>query len=162
MSTQKLTTRKVGEHLVALDKFILATRESGYKGTSSAVAEIVDNSIQARASKVIVTIESDQELGQQELKVTVLDDGCGMSSSTLQEALRFGGTTRFNDRQGLGRYGMGLPNSSLSQARRLEVITWQSPKQANACRLYSVIRSDRGKSSLAPEIRNCIQASSCR
>ena len=38
--------------------------------------------------------------------------------------------TRFNDRSGLGRYGMGLPNSSLSQARRVTVYTWQSGSPA--------------------------------
>jgi hypothetical protein len=33
--------------IVALDTFIQATRDSGYKGTGSAVAELVDNSLQA-------------------------------------------------------------------------------------------------------------------
>ena len=58
--------------------------------------------------------------------VSVLDDGCGMEPFTLRQALRFGGSTRFDDRAGLGRYGMGLPNSSLSQARRVSVYTWQT------------------------------------
>ena len=48
-----------------------------------------------------------------------------MDAETLTEALRFGGTTSFNSRKGLGRFGMGLPNASLSQARRVDVYTWQ-------------------------------------
>ncbi len=59
------------------------------------------------------------------LRVSILDDGAGMDEDTLTEALRFGGTTRFNSRRGLGRFGMGLPNASLSQARRVDVFTWQ-------------------------------------
>ena len=36
----------------------------------------------------------------------------------------FGNGTRLNDRSGIGRFGMGLPNASISQARRVEVWTW--------------------------------------
>jgi len=58
-----------------------------------------------------------------------------MSASDLRTALQFGGSGRFNDRNGSGRFGMGLPNSSLSQARRLEVFTWQKHKQVLCCHL---------------------------
>src|SRR5713226_3605582 len=113
--------------IIALDKFIQATRDSGYKGTASAISEIVDNSIQAGAThielSVTATTSSDEERA---IEVSVLDNGCGMDPFTLRQALRFGGSTRFGDRSGLGRYGMGLPNSSLSQARRVTVYTWQS------------------------------------
>src|SRR5207245_11012238 len=55
-----------------------------------------------------------------------------MDDAVLRQALRFGGSTLFGDRKGLGRYGMGLPNSSLSQARRLDVCTWLSPSSVLA------------------------------
>ena len=112
--------------IVALDKFILATRDSGYKGTSSAVAELVDNSLQAGAIEVCVTITVDEDEENDPIVLTVLDNGCGMNTRTLRTALRFGGSSRFNDRSGLGRYGMGLPNSSLSQAKRVTVHTWRT------------------------------------
>ena len=112
--------------LVAVDKFILATRDSGYQGTESAVAELVDNAVQAGARRIVVNITADGEEGPDPLRIMVQDDGSGMDRRTLRQALRFGGSTRFNDRSGLGRYGMGLPNSSLSQARRVEVYSWQS------------------------------------
>ena len=113
--------------IVAVDRFIQATRDSGYKNTSSAVAELVDNAIQADATRIRITVchATDGETGAVELLVQ--DNGTGMDPFTLRTALRFGGTTRFNDRTGLGRYGMGLPNSSLSQARRVTVYTWRTP-----------------------------------
>lgn len=113
--------------LIALDKFIQATRDSGYKGTASAISELVDNSIQAAATRIEISVTattSDEE--EKTIEVSVLDNGCGMDPLTLRQALRFGGTTRFGDRGGLGRYGMGLPNASLSQARRVTVYTWRS------------------------------------
>lgn len=110
--------------IIAVDKFIQATRDSGYKGTASAISELVDNSIQAGATRISITIE--QAGDDDEVEVSILDNGCGMDPATLRQALRFGGSTRFGDRRGLGRYGMGLPNSSLSQARRLTVYTWRA------------------------------------
>lgn len=115
--------------IVALESFIHATRDSGYRGTPNAVAELVDNSLQAGARNITIDITEDEGPHESGLRLHVLDDGCGMDKQTLRQALRFGGSSRFNDRGGLGRYGMGLPNSSLSQARRVEVFTWQRPKQ---------------------------------
>jgi DNA topoisomerase VI subunit B len=112
--------------IVALDKFIQATRDSGYKGTASAVAELIDNSLQAGASEIAVSITVDENADEHPLILSVVDNGSGMDARTLRTALRFGGSSRFNDRSGLGRYGMGLPNSSLSQAKRVTVHTWQS------------------------------------
>ena len=112
--------------IVAVDKFIQATRDSGYKGTSSAVAELVDNSLQAGATSITVSLTADEAEGKHPIVLSVIDNGLGMDSQTLRTALRFGGSTRFNSRNGLGRYGMGLPNSSLSQAQRVTVHSWGS------------------------------------
>jgi len=109
--------------IIALDRFIQATRDSGYKGTASAISELIDNSIQAQATEIAVRIEAVE--GDPPIEISVFDDGCGMDPFTLRQALRFGGSSRFGDRSGLGRYGMGLPNSSLSQASRVTVYTWQ-------------------------------------
>ena len=112
--------------IVAVDKFIQATRDSGYKGTSSAIAELVDNALQADATSITVSLAVDEDDDEEPIVVTIIDNGSGMNLQTLRTALRFGGSTRFNDREGLGRYGMGLPNSSLSQAKRVTVHTWKS------------------------------------
>jgi hypothetical protein len=72
--------------------------------------------------------------GEPPIEVSVFDNGCGMDPFTLRQALRFGGSSRFGDRGGLGRYGMGLPNSSLSQAGRVVVYTWQTLAEASSKR----------------------------
>ena len=112
--------------IVAVDKFIQATRDSGYKGTSSAVAELVDNSLQAGATEISVSVTVEERERTHPVVLSVIDNGSGMDARTLRTALRFGGSTRFDDRSGLGRYGMGLPNSSLSQAKRVTVHSWRS------------------------------------
>lgn len=110
--------------IIALDKFIQSTRDSGYKNTASAISELVDNAIQASAQNISVLIQSNDS-EDSGIRVAVVDDGTGMDRRTLIQAMRFGGTSRFNSREGLGRFGMGLPNSSLSQARRVVVYSWQ-------------------------------------
>lgn len=112
--------------IVVVEKFIQATRDSGYKGTESAVSELVDNAIQADSRHIWIDITL-AGTTQFPVRIAVMDDGNGMDKRSLRQALRFGGSSRFNDREGLGRYGMGLPNSSLSQARRFEVFTWRRP-----------------------------------
>ena len=89
------------------------------------MAEFIDNAIQAGAR----TISVDVLKGEDErfpIEILVTDDGMGMDASTLENALTFGGSSRFGDRSSLGRYGMGLPNGALSRARRVELYTWQA------------------------------------
>jgi hypothetical protein len=112
--------------IIALDKFIQSTRDSGYKNTGSAIAELVDNALQADASRIDVVIQDSGDDSAWPIRIAVADNGNGMDATLLRLAMRFGGSSRFNDRSGLGRYGMGLPNASLSQARRLTVFTWQA------------------------------------
>ena len=79
-----------------------------------AIDNSIDEAIAGYAKQVDVTLYKDGSL-------EVVDNGRGMNSRTLRQALQFGGSSRFNNRSGLGRYGMGLPNSSLSQARCVDV-----------------------------------------
>jgi hypothetical protein len=111
--------------IVAVPSFIEATRDTGYKSTGSAIAELVDNALEASAKHVNITIEHAESTGAiKNSTIRVTDDGTGMTPAVLRLALQFGGTTRFGSRVAAGRYGMGLPNGALSQARRLEVYTW--------------------------------------
>lgn len=109
----------------ALETFILATRDTGYRDIAAALAELVDNSVQAEATRILIAVDEPQSAARSRFTVSVLDNGSGMPPDTLRAALRFGGTNRFGSRDGIGRFGMGLPNSSVSQARRLDVYSWQ-------------------------------------
>lgn len=124
--------------LVNEKNFAHATRDTGYRSTAAAVSELVDNSVQAGATRIRVVIRQSGVGKEREITLAVWDDGCGMDARVLQQALQFGGSTRFNDRSSLGRFGMGLPNSSASQARRVEVFTWRSPRRV----LYSYLDLD--------------------
>jgi hypothetical protein len=116
-----------GCRIVEERNFIQATREVGYRSLADAIAELIDNSIQAQARHIRICLSDDQT----QPTVSVLDDGCGMHADALRAALQIGGTNRFDDRSGLGRFGMGLPCSSISYARRLEVYSWQGMGTAN-------------------------------
>lgn len=120
--------------IVRQDRFIQATRDSGYKSTESALSELIDNSIQAGATRVAISmlaVETEYSgVGKPAMprvvEVAIADNGRGMDAELLRRALRFGDTSRFNDRSGLGRFGMGLPNASVSQCKRVEVYSWQA------------------------------------
>lgn len=95
-------------------------RDIGYDFTS-ALADIVDNSVTAGAAEINIDIVFEGTNSY----VVIADDGNGMSESELLEALRFG--TRRNYELGeLGRYGLGLKTASLSQCRRVSVLSRRS------------------------------------
>lgn len=112
--------------LVDPSRFVVSTRETGYRSAVTAIAELVDNALQAGARKIDVVFAT----GEDGLRLAVRDDGAGIRPENLQAALQFGGSDRFGDRSGLGRFGMGLPNSSLSQARRVDLYSWVRPHEA--------------------------------
>ncbi len=112
---------------------IKSMRDNGYKSAAHAIAELIDNSIQAKAKTVQLicidgyTVNTKRKLQQLE-KIAILDDGIGMSPKILQEALQFGGSSHRDDPNGIGKFGMGLPNASISQCRRVDVWSWKDGK----------------------------------
>ena len=107
---------------------VAAMRDSGYKSTTHALAELIDNSVESRATVIEIfgVSRRDGHSERSTLKeLAVLDNGEGMDGVTLRGSLRYGHGTR-RHRRGIGRFGLGLPNSSMSQARRVDVWSWQS------------------------------------
>lgn len=108
---------------------IKAMRDSGYRNTAYAVAELIDNAIQAGAQEVELLCCERQFFERQRMRrnihqIAVLDNGRGMDEETLSDALQFGNGKYLEDRSGIGRFGMGLPSSSISQCKRVDVWTW--------------------------------------
>ena len=109
---------------------IRALRDSRYHNTAYAIAELIDNSIEAHAPLIeLLCMEEPQQVQSRTRRlvseIAVLDNGSGMDVITLLNALRFGGGTRHNSDRGIGKYGMGLPTSSMSQCKKVDVWTWQ-------------------------------------
>lgn len=88
---------------------------------SSAVADILDNSITAESKN----IEIYSPPGLEEPLISILDDGYGMDAEELIQNMRIGCKDPSIERgQGdLGRFGSGMKTASFSQARRLTVIS---------------------------------------
>ena len=112
---------------------VKAMRDSGYKSTDHAIAELIDNSIDANASLVeLIVVETpprpEQRYGRARVsEIAVADNGYGMDKTTLRRALRFGDGTRLDRSQAqIGRFGMGLPNASVSQCRRVDIWSWEN------------------------------------
>jgi hypothetical protein len=122
---------------------VKAMRDNGYKNAAYAIAELMDNSIQAGAKNVELlcaeqSIQLDQRARRRVQQIAILDDASGMDAATLRIALQFGNGTRLEEaaQTGIGRFGMGLPASSISQCQRVEVWTWKGGSK-NA--LYSYL-----------------------
>ena len=116
-----------GMDIINISDYGEALRNSGYKDIESAMAEIVDNSIQAEADNVLVIIKDrvpSWGRRSQVYEVAFLDDGTGMSPEWVQGCLRFGNGTRRTSK-GMGKFGVGLPQSSLYACPRVEVYSWQ-------------------------------------
>ena len=109
--------------IVFADAFIRGMRDIGYKGNGWALAELVDNSVQAGAKTVAVNFgyTKGTKSNVKPDMLAVVDDGVGMIPRMLSYAVRWGGTDRENDRKGFGRYGYGLPSAAVSMAKRYTV-----------------------------------------
>lgn len=92
-------------------------RDIGYD-FSTALADVVDNSIAAGAANVAVRVVFEGAAS----RVVVVDDGHGMDEAQLEEALRFGSRREYSSSD-LGKFGLGLKTASLSQGRRLTVLS---------------------------------------
>lgn len=106
-------------------RLIRSLRDMGYE-FAAAVADLIDNSIEARAT----TVRVDVEWNGPESYVMIADNGIGMSPQDLREALRFG-SERDYDVEDLGKFGLGLKTASLSQCLRLTVASRQNESRAD-------------------------------
>jgi hypothetical protein len=98
-------------------RLIESLRNMGYD-CSTAIADLVDNSIAAQASEIHIDIILKQNSSP--AAVVIADNGNGMDRDKLHEAMRFGAYQEYSAGD-LGKYGLGLKTASLSQCRTLTV-----------------------------------------
>ena len=97
------------------EAFVRGIRDLGYRSNGDAVAELIDNALQASADRIDVLFGYDGSTSNKKpAQLAVIDNGHGMEPDMIRMAVMWGGTHRENDRNGLGRYGYGLPCSSVN------------------------------------------------
>ena len=111
-----------GLPLLELGTAYQSLRESGFD-FSTAIGELIDNSVQANAKRIDIIPEIVEEKFRQKsvsviARIFVVDDGDGMDADTLNGCPQLGFSTRYNDREGLGRFGVGATYASISQCKR--------------------------------------------
>lgn len=106
---------------------IQSLRDVGYNHTTSALCEHVDNAIQAGAKEVRVYFRQSGKKGEYQIDAAVYDSGSGMAPAVLKVASAFGGSTTFGNRDGIGRFGMGMKTAALSMSPVMELYSWQEP-----------------------------------
>jgi hypothetical protein len=107
--------------------FVNSLRDVGYNSTTSAVCEHVDNAIQAGATEIRVYFHQTGRRGSFDIDVLVYDNGYGMPPHVLQVATSFGGSMYYENRGGIGRFGVGMKTAALSMGPVLELYSWQEP-----------------------------------
>jgi hypothetical protein len=116
-------------------------RDTGYD-FNVAIADVVDNSIDAKATEVHISIAFDEDY---KLTLSIADNGSGMDSDGITNALKYGAEDlEVNDR--LGKFGLGLKTASTAFCRRLEVISRpsaDSPTFFGALDLDQIAKSNK-------------------
>jgi anti-sigma regulatory factor (Ser/Thr protein kinase) len=147
------------EVIPAARRLIGSLRDMGYE-FATAVADLVDNSIEAGATVVTIDIEFEGE----DSWVRIADNGAGMTPAALREAMRYGSSREYASND-LGKFGLGLKVASLSQCQRLTVASRRNRERfeftaycwdlehiakTNRWELVPVARDAAGPSLLAP------------
>ncbi len=98
--------------------FRKSLRKAGYD-LSTALADIVDNSIFAKAKNIYIYYETDP------FKIYIIDDGNGMDEEKFFEALNYAGRDPDEERDegDLGRFSLGMKTASDSQSKKYTVIS---------------------------------------
>src|SRR5262245_61264680 len=110
--------------------FVKSIAEQGYS-LSTAIADLIDNSIAASANKVELIFN----FSFTPLKVFIADNGTGMSQTKLISSMRFPSQDLEDTRTNtdLGRFGLGLKTASFSQARKFTIVSRQGSKSFESC-----------------------------
>ena len=126
----------MGASIVDIQNMGDALRNTGYKNIESAVAEIIDNSVEANAKNIFLILREGIATSGRKVvtEIGFLDNGDGMSLNVLGSCLGIGASTR-KARKGMGRFGVGLPQASLYACPEIEVYSWQTGVE-NAHKVY--------------------------
>lgn len=102
----------------APESLLQSARSFGYS-VETAIADLIDNSVTAGASRISISFGIDRYSSY----VRIEDNGKGMNEKALINAMKIGSLSPLADRKenDLGRFGLGLKTASFSQCKRLTV-----------------------------------------
>ncbi|MEU3077079.1 ATP-binding protein [Streptomyces laurentii] len=114
---------------------LLSLRESGHN-FPSAVGEVIDNSIEARANNIQILTEEVMKGRRKAIdQIAFIDDGEGMDDDTLHHYLQLGFSKRFMSEKTIGKFGVGAKLAGLSVGTRIEA--WSRTADSDAIRHVS-------------------------
>jgi len=124
------TLKTMPAELIKADTALRSFRDGGYI-LADAVGEMVDNSQQSGAKKIHINweVKETEGTGKGKNKGTkrqvewfaMADNGSGIPAELLANVLTVGFSTRYGNREGIGRFGVGFKLASISQAKRIEI-----------------------------------------
>jgi hypothetical protein len=104
-----------------VENFTKSFKSIGYNH-NSAILDLIDNAISAKATKVWVDYYKEKKGGY---KIVIADNGCGMERKELLEKIRIASSdpSTPRDRKDLGKFGLGMKLASFSQTDRFSVVS---------------------------------------
>ena len=106
-------------------RIVNGLRDTGYN-FNTAIADIVDNSIAAKATKISINVSMDP---CQNVRVYIADNGIGMDMDGLKNAMKYGSKERV-EKNSLGKFGLGLKTASTAFCKQLSLIS-RGPNDAD-------------------------------
>ena len=138
------------EYIFPPNLALKALQSGPYRNEAYAIAELIDNSADAKATSIAVALIVDD--GSRPTEIAVLDNGNGMDRELLRRCVQYGYGTAEDESEGetrkgkrrrasrLGKFGVGLVASSFSQCTDLQVMSWQNGETAAGKALATRLR----------------------
>jgi hypothetical protein len=118
----------------------------------SAYAEAIDNSIQANATEINIIFDTESRKAGYEYirKIAFIDNGDGMDQELIHNCLVLGYSSRFNDRTGIGRFGVGMTMGAIHECRNVGVFSRDEDQGEWMTTSLDISSSDDGSVLIAP------------
>ena len=117
------------------------------------VADLVDNSIDAGAQNVWIIYNEEEYNGSKSFFVAVIDDGKGIPDDKISSVMDFGAPREYDELE-LGKFGVGMKSSSLSQAKEITLLSKTNGGPINLRRLSSEVVIEKDRWTLIAKLRD--------
>ena len=117
------------------------------------VADLIDNSIDAGAENVWVIYNEEEYNNHNSFFVAVVDDGKGIADENISSVMDFGAPREYDELE-LGKFGVGMKSSSLSQAKEVTLLSKVEGGKINLRRLSSEVIMETDRWTLIPNLRD--------